>query len=403
MENWFPTSVHRFQMVIVMNVLIVDNDSKALNAYEETLSSSKYDLLLAQNGADAVELIQSYPVDIVITAWDMQDMDGIELCRHIYQGGFKTNIYTILISDQDINNDLVRSLGTVVNDYIRKPVNPVDLTIRLAIGTRVVNLEHQIKRDRETLKKAYYPTVRMLSHLVNVYDESLGEHSRRVAEASVKVAKRHAGIMADDYPTIQAAGLLHDIGMVCVPASILKKSRIEMTADERVLYLSHPIQGESILNENEKLRPVAALVRMHHEQFNGKGFPDALAGNQIPLQAKIITAVSTYDNLVHRGKCPLEEIPTELQRFVGYQIDPGLYNDLIRLNMDNLAIEARKKYQEVQFEGLAEGMILARDVRMKGGAMAMPIQTRITAAMIAKLSQYSEKGYVSNKFYVYKQ
>ena len=176
-----------------------------------------------------------------------------------------------------------------------------------------------------------------------------------------------------------------------------------MTADERVLYLSHPIQGESILNENEKLRPVAALVRMHHEQFNGKGFPDALAGNQIPQQAKIITAVSTYDNLVHRGKYPLEEIPTELQRFVGYQIDPGLYNDLIRLNMDNLAIEARKKYQEVQFDGLAAGMILARDVRMKGGAMAMPIQTRITAAMIAKLSQYSEKGYVSNKFYVYKQ
>jgi response regulator RpfG family c-di-GMP phosphodiesterase len=386
-----------------MNILIVDNDSKALNTYEETLSGSKYDLLLTQSGATALELIQSEPVDIVITAWSIPDMDGIELCRRIYQGGFKTNIYTILISDQETNSHLIRSFGTVVNDYIRKPVSPIDLTIRVAIGARVIRLEHQIKRDRETLKKEYYPTVRMLSHLVNVYNEDLGLHSRRVAEFSIKLARRHPGISTDAYPTIRAAGLLHDIGMVCVPAGILYKKRTEMTAGERVLYLSHPIQGESILNENEKLRPVAALVRMHHEQYNGKGFPDALPGNQIPLLAKIITAVSTYDNLVHRGNCPLEDIPIQLQRFLGYQIDPALYEYLIQLNHDNMAAEARKKYQELRFEDLSEGMVLARNVRLKGGAMAMPFQTKITAAIIDKLSQYNEKGNISNKFYVYKQ
>jgi len=387
----------------VMNVLIVDNEPDAISAYEETLSSNKYDLKLVYNGADALELIQAEPIDIVVTAWRMQEMDGIELCRRIYQGGFKSNIYTILISDQEANGELIRSLGSIVNDYIRTPVNPIDLTVRLAIGARVVRLEHRIERDRETLKKDYYPTVRTLSHLVNVYDDNLGDHSRRVAEASVKLSRMHPGVPAVDYPTIQAAGLLHDIGMVCVPASILTKSRTEMTAGERTLFISHPIQGESILNENEKLRPVAALVRMHHEQYNGKGFPDALTGDQVPLSVKIITAVSTYDNLVHRGKCPLEDAPTELQRFIGYQIDPALYDYLIRLNTDNIAIEARKKYQEVRLEGLVEGMVLARNVRMKGGAMAMPVQTCMTAAMIDKLNQYNQKGYVPNKFYVYKR
>jgi len=386
-----------------MNVLIVDNDPKALNVYEETLSSNKYDLKLVYNGADALELMEVEPVDIVVTAWSMQAMDGIELCRRIYQGGFNRNIYTILISDQEANSELIRSLGTIVNDYIRTPVNPIDLTVRIAIGARVVRLEHRIDRDRVTLKKAYYPTVRTLSHLVNVYDEELGDHSRRVAEVSVKLAQQHPGVSTDDYPTIQAAGLLHDIGMVCVPASILTKSRTEMTANERILFLSHPIQGESILNENDKLRSVAALVRMHHEQHNGKGFPDALTGNQIPMLAKIITAVSTYDNLIHRGKCSLEDAPTKLQRFIGYQIDPTLYDYLIRLNMDNVMKAARKKFREVRLDGLVEGMMLARNVRMKGGAMAMPGQTRITAAMIDKLGQYNEKGYVPNKFYVYKQ
>ena len=393
---------HLFEWVNFMNVLIVDNDHQTLSAYEETLSSNKYDLKLVYNGADALELIEAEPIDIVVTAWRMQQMDGIELCRRIYQGGFKRNIYTILISDQDANSELIRSLGTIVNDYIRTPVSSIDLTVRLAIGARVVRLEHRIDRDKETLKKTYYPTVRTLSHLVNVYDEDLGNHSRRGAEASVKLARQHPGVSAADYPTIQAAGLLHDIGMVCVPASILAKSRTEMSANERTLFLSHPIQGESILNENEKLRSVAALVRMHHEQYNGKGFPDALTGNQIPLQAKIITAVSTYDNLIHRGKCSLENAPTELQRFIGYQIDPGLYEYLIRLNTENMAIDARNKFREVRLDGLSEGMVLARNVRMKGGAMAMPVQTRMTAAMIDKLGQYNQKGYVPNKFYVYK-
>jgi response regulator RpfG family c-di-GMP phosphodiesterase len=386
-----------------MNVLIVDSDPDAINAYEETLSGNKYDLRLVYNGVDALELIEAEPIDIVVTAWNMPGMDGIELCRRIYQGGFKRNIYTILISDREANSELIQSLGTVVNDYIRAPVNSIDLTVRLAIGARVVRLEQRIGRDRETLKKTYYPTVRILSHLINVYDEDLGNHSRRVAEASIKLARQHPGVPESDHPTLHAAGLLHDIGMVCVPASILTKSRIEMTANERTLFLSHPIQGESILNENEKLRSVAALVRMHHEQYNGKGFPDALTGDQIPMLAKIITAVSTYDNLIHRGKCSLEDAPTELQRFMGYQIDPGLYDYLIRLNADNIAMEARKKYREVRIDGLTEGMVLARNVRMKGGAMAMPVQTRITAAMIDKLAQYYQKGYVPDKIYVYKQ
>lgn len=385
-----------------MNILIVDTDSDALGVYEETLSSGKYDLLFAHNAESAWDLVQSEPIDIVITSSTLPDMDGLELCQRVYQGGFNNNIYTILISEKEISSDLIKSLGNIVNDYIRKPVSPIDLTVRVAIGARVATLENQIQKDRQTLKKEYYPTVRMLSHLVNVYDEDLGKHSRRVAEGAIKLAQRHPGVSADTYTTIRAAGLLHDIGMVCVPARILTKSRTEMTANERVLYLSHPIQGESILNENEKLRPVASLVRMHHEQFNGKGFPDGLTENQIPLVAKIITAVSTYDNLVHRGKCPLDSVPTHLQRFIGYQIDPGLYEYLVQLNLDYMVAEARKKYREVRFDELAEGMVLARNVRLKGGAMAMPYQTKITAAMIDKLQQYNQRGYIPNKFYVYK-
>ena len=91
-----------------MNILIVDNHAEVLSAYEETLGNGKYNLLLAQNSSAALELIKSEPVDIVITAWDMPGMDGIELCRCIHQGGFKTNIYTILISDRETNSEYVQ-------------------------------------------------------------------------------------------------------------------------------------------------------------------------------------------------------------------------------------------------------------------------------------------------------
>lgn len=386
-----------------MNILLVDDDPKTRRTYQEILNSGKHHLLSADSESAALEWIRSAAVDIVIAAHGRHGFNGLRLCRLMREAGFgKRNVYTILVGDQNPDSELLGNLGRMFNDYVKKPVNPIDLSIRVSIGARVVSLEEQISRNQNTTGMGPLSTVRVLSHLLRVYNEDLGNHCNRVAELSLKLAKAHPEVSEKEYPLIRTAALLHDIGMICVPEGVLRKSRTEMTAEERILYQSHSIQGESILNENEALRPAAQLVRMHHEQYNGKGFPDALEGRQIPLLARIIAAASMYDNLVHRGRFSFEEIPERLRRLSGYQLDPGLFDSLMLLNMENMDADARRTYREVAFEELETGMVFARNVRMRSGAMAMPLQTAITAEVLDKLFQYHDRGYLPDKFFVLK-
>jgi putative two-component system response regulator len=141
----------------------------------------------------------------------------------------------------------------------------------------------------------------MFSRMMEVIDDELGGHCRRTAELAVLLAGRHPDVGDAEIPIIETAALLHDIGMVGIPKSILNKRRTEMVDNERQLYQSHAAMGARIIGEIEIMKPAALLVRMHHEQYNGKGFPDGLAGDDIPLGAQLISAASIYDNMIHKG------------------------------------------------------------------------------------------------------
>jgi response regulator RpfG family c-di-GMP phosphodiesterase len=205
-----------------------------------------------------------------------------------------------------------------------------------------------------------------------------------------------------DYSIIETTGLLHDIGMVGLPNDILNKRRNEMIGDEQQQYQSHTIRGEVILNEIEMLRPVAKLVRMHHEQFNGRGFPDGLAGSQIPLLTQIVSAASIYDNFIHKGKVSLKDIPGNLQRIRGYQLDPELVELLLEYNLSEIQKEAEKDFISVESEDLKIGMILASDIRLKTGAMIMPAGTELNPHAIGKLQTFMQMAIIRKDIFIIK-
>ena len=175
-----------------------------------------------------------------------------------------------------------------------------------------------------------------------------------------------------------------------------------MVGDEKKLYALHPLRGEMILNEIDFLKPVAQLVRTHHEQFNGRGFPDGLAGKQIPLLSRILSAAAIYDNLVNRGKVSFQDIPDNLHRLNGYQLDPEIVDLLLDVNLEKIIEEEKKDYLEVLVENLVPSMTFVRDVRMKTGAIVIPEGTQVTDHIIEKLNNYIKMECVFNKFYVSK-
>jgi len=386
-----------------MNILIVDDDPSTLQLLEKDLKKSDHTIFLAQDGKEAWSKLQSAPYDLVLSDWMMPGMDGLELCRRIRNADFKRYVYFIIISAKDIKQEILDGFESGIDDYITKPIDLDDLHARIKVGARIVELEKDLSEKYDEIKRNYFQTIRMFASLVEVFNEDLGGHSRRVAEISRELAKRHPEVSEEDLALVEAAGLLHDIGMVGLPGEILTKKRTEMNGEERQSFLSHPVRGEIILKEIDFLRPVARLVRAHHEQYNGLGFPDGLSKNEIPLLAKILSAASIYDNFVHRGNVSYEEVPGKLRQFQGYQLDPALVEILLEINLENIQKEKGKAFVEVLVDDLEEGMILAKDIRMKSGAMMMPGETTLSIYGIEKLQgYYHELAGITNKVSVYK-
>ena len=132
------------------------------------------------------------------------------------------------------------------------------------------------------------------------------------------------------------------------------------------------------------------------------GFPDGLSGKEIPLISKIVSAASVYDNLVHRGKIPLEDVHNNLQRMSGYQLEPAIVDLLLEINLENIQEEKEKVFLELDLDDLTQGMVLAKDVRMKSGAIVMPARMELKTYSIDKLKSYRQLACVSNKVYVCK-
>ncbi len=386
-----------------MNILVADDSTEVRQMLEQSLTEWGHIVYFAENGKEAWEKISSVPIDIVLSDLRTTDMDGKELCRRIKDAAFEGYVYSILVTSNDTQGETGDGLDAVADDYITKPIRANELKARIKTGARIVKLEQETIRRNDEEKKNYIQTIGMFTSLIEVFDEDLGGHCRRVGRLCFDLATRHPAIPEKDYPVVEGAGLLHDIGMIGLPTGILSKKRTERNDDERQHYLTHPARGEIILNEIEFLYPIAKLVRAHHEQFNGRGFPDGLAGDDIPVLAMIVSAASIYDNFIHRGKVSREDIPPNLQRMRGYQLDPFILDLLLEINLENIQEEAGMDYRGIPLNDLKAGMLLAKDIRMKTGALAMPSETELTDYGIEKLNRYRKLECISDKVYVYKR
>ncbi|MHB1318528.1 MAG: HD domain-containing phosphohydrolase [Anaerolineae bacterium] len=178
---------------------------------------------------------------------------------------------------------------------------------------------------------------RTLVDALGAYDDSTREHSLRVADFARRLAER-LGLSAQDVKTIGVAGLLHDIGKLGVAGKTLRKNG-RLSEDERESVLLHPVQGAQILSGMQSLRQVVPLVRHHHERIDGGGYPDGLAGEQIPLGARLLAVVDAYDSMTsdrpYRSTLEHDEAVRRLSRGAGVQWDA----ELVALWLECLADE----------------------------------------------------------------
>jgi ribonuclease P protein subunit RPR2 len=197
----------------------------------------------------------------------------------------------------------------------------------LQLERYAADLRETFKRERaraQELRDSYVATVRALANAVEARDAYTGKHAERVSAYGLAIA-RAAGLTLADDPQVEFGFLLHDVGKVAVPDAILFKPE-PLTAGERTLMQQHPMVGWEILRDVGFLGEAKDVVRSHHERWDGGGYPDGLAGEDIPVAARVFAVADTLDALTtdrpYRPGRSFEEARIIVEEATGTQFDP---------------------------------------------------------------------------------
>ena len=206
----------------------------------------------------------------------------------------------------------------------------------------IKKINTELKESEEKLKTAYLESIETLRYTVEAKDTYTRGHSDRVSEYSYIIGK-YLNLPEDDLKKLKLGGLFHDVGKIGVPDSILLKTE-KLTDDEYSEIKNHPAIGKHILSNAKIFENIIPIVFHHHEKFDGNGYPEKLAGQNIPLHARIAAIADTFDAMTskrsYRNALSLDIVRNELSRCSGTQFDP----EILKVFLDIL----NNHYQEIQ-------------------------------------------------------
>ena len=272
---------------VLGRVLVVDDLQGNIAFARALLAREGYVVDAATNGIDALEKVRTTHPDLILLDVRMAGQDGIETCRILKQDPATRLIPIILVTGFQDSDDRVRGLEAGADDFITKPFNIHELRARMRSLIR-------IKRHTDDLESAESVIV-SLALTIEARDAATEGHCQRLADYAVQLG-RAVGLAPSDLAALWRGGFLHDIGKVGVPDSILLKPG-PLTRAEYDVMKQHAVIGDHLCGHLRSLQRVRPIVRHHHERLDGSGYPDGLAGDDIPLLAQIIAVVDVFDAL----------------------------------------------------------------------------------------------------------
>jgi cyclic di-GMP phosphodiesterase len=271
----------------VGKIVVADDMAPLLETLSETLRSDGYEVFSAADGEVAMALVRSESPDLVLTDINMPLLNGIELCRRLKDDAATRLIPVMLLTGLDGRAERLAGIDAGADDFLTKPVNTSELRARVRSLMR-------LKRFTDELDSAESIII-SLAQTVEARDKYTGGHCERMAAYAATLGT-HLGLTKDEIGALRRGGYLHDIGKVAVPDSVLQKAG-PLTAAEFEIVKQHTTIGDRLCGNLRLLRMVRPIVRCHHERADGSGYPDGLAGEEIPLLAQLMGVVDVYDAL----------------------------------------------------------------------------------------------------------
>jgi putative two-component system response regulator len=268
-------------------VLVVDDEPPVRAVLQRILESHGYSVVTAADGTSALDAIAAQSPSVVLLDLLMPGIDGFEVCRRVRRDAATRLTPIIVVTGQHARDHRLAAIDVGADDFLTKPVDGQELLVRVRSLARM-------KEYTDDLDSAA-AIITTLATMIETRDGYSQGHCARMANYATRLG-RAIGLAEDQIQALYRGGFLHDIGMLAISDSVLRKTG-PLTPAEYELIKSHTLVGDALCANLRSLQSVRPIIRWHHERLDGSGYPDGLSGAQIPVIAQVTGVVDAYEAL----------------------------------------------------------------------------------------------------------
>jgi putative two-component system response regulator len=329
-------------------VLVADDDPLLRELIRQCLEHAGHTITTATDGRDAISKLRPGAFDVLVTDHNMPGATGLEVIIEAQRVDPKlASVIVTAYHDLDL---AMRAMAEGAAGFLPKPFRPKHLVLLVARALERRQLAEEALR-LQVINPMLERFTTVLANTIEAKDVPTHGHCERLARLSEGIAMR-LGVSPEQTAAIKLGACLHDVGKIAMPEHLLRKPS-GLEPDEMAIMRRHPEIGASILESIDAWEPVRLIVRHHHEMYDGTGYPDGLAGNAIPLGARIVAVADAFD-VMREGRPysaakPITDIIRELRTLRGRQFDPDCVDAFLSTSLD----------AELELEGTAHAQLRA--------------------------------------------
>ena len=307
-------------------ILIVDDQPTNLDLLEALLRPEGYRIVAAESGKAALELLERHQPDVVLLDIMMPKPNGLDVCRAIKSSPETRLTPVVLVTALSAIEDRVAGIEAGADDFLTKPIDCVELLARVRSLVALKGYTDELERAESVLMA--------LARSIESKDPYTEGHCDRLHDLAALLGEQ-LGLPDHQIVALRRAGIVHDMGKVAVPDSILLKPG-SLTDQEWSIVHRHPLVGEQICAPLKSFRSLLPIIRHHHEKMDGSGYPDHIKGEQIPVTARVLQITDIYDALTTERPYKAAVMPAEALKTMQEEVDRGWWDPDIFARFEKL-------------------------------------------------------------------
>jgi len=422
-------------------LLFVDDEENILSSMRRLFHGRSAQLATASSGAEALAYLEQHEVDVVVSDMRMPHQTGAELLS-VVKEKWPSTMRIILTGYAEVDDTLAAINQGEIYRYVLKPwddthfLSVVEGAIEVkAMRDEQARLQRLVRRQNreladlntvlerkveertaqlqavsrqlafanENLKTGFVTSIKIFTSLIEMRSGTMAGHSRRVADLAKQIAKE-MGLVEAEAEEIMVAGLIHDVGKLVLADHLIEVPYSQLSNADRLEFEKHTINGQAALMAIDQLQGAAVFVRHHHERFDGKGYPDGLAEERIPLGARILAVANDFDALqigtLEDHPLTREDAARTIRLQAGKRYDPEVV-DAFNALADGPPLVVAKPEILAKSGDLVVGMVLSRDLSTHTGMLLLAADRVLDERNIEQIQQFERSGKQPLPIFIY--